>query len=314
MDAPAPSGRGLWPEMPTLFLHLNQPESTMDRLIIPNVYSGTFQHEPLPDATRYIRLLEVLDDNYSKTIKIRCRMTTWMMEDAPPYFAISYTWGDPESNSTSHVNGQALDIRTNCEFVLKQAYWYGPGRYYWVDAICIDQNNHEEKGTQVSIMGKIYQRASRVLACVGNHGDDSRFLFQRVQQSFAAWLSSDTRRRMIVDMAEEIAVIRRFLWAAVNFTQRSYFTRLWILQEQRLARHVTFLCGSESATKEIVRNLMSLALIYCKKMLVDVPKKSHRLATWMWKLFLLPVELHPVSKRHRLIKDREDARTMKKVF
>lgn len=284
----------------------------MARLIMPDVYSGTFQHEPLSDAARYIRLLEVLDDNYSKTIKIRCRMTTWLIEDVPPYFAVSYTWGDPESISTILINGQSLNIRTNCEFVLKQACWYKPGRYYWVDAICIDQNNHEEKGTQVSIMGKIYQRASRVLACVGDHGDDSRFLFQRVQQSLAAWLSSDARRRMIVDMAEEIAIIRRFLWAVVNFTQRSYFTRLWILQEQKLARHVTFLCGPDSAPKDIVRNMTSLALIYCKRRLLDVPKKSHRLATWLWKLLLLPAELYPVSKRHGLMTDREDARIMKK--
>ncbi|KAH8788136.1 heterokaryon incompatibility protein-domain-containing protein, partial [Diaporthe sp. PMI_573] len=132
-----------------------------------------FKHDALPDAANHIRLLEVLDDNYSETIKIRCRMATWPVDAMPSYHAISYTWGDLESNITILINDKTFRVRMNCEFALKQAYWYGKSCYYWVDAVCIDQGNLEEKGKQVAMMGMIYKSADHVLACVGDHADDS---------------------------------------------------------------------------------------------------------------------------------------------
>lgn len=119
-------------------------------------FENVFTHEPLPDAANYIRLLEVLDDDYSETIKVRCELTKWPIDSVPSYRAISYTWGDPESNTFILMNDKTLLVRTNCEFALKQAYWYKKKRskwprkrwYYWVDAICIDQTNLGEKGSQ----------------------------------------------------------------------------------------------------------------------------------------------------------------------
>lgn len=91
----------------------------------------SFTHESLPDAAKYIRLVEVLDDNYSRTIKVRCRLTTWPIDSVPSYHAISYTWGDPESNTFIILNDEALEVRTNCEFALKQAYWYWKKQLLW---------------------------------------------------------------------------------------------------------------------------------------------------------------------------------------
>ncbi|KAH8760415.1 heterokaryon incompatibility protein-domain-containing protein [Diaporthe sp. PMI_573] len=142
----------------------------------------SFKYNTLSDAAGYIRLLEVLDDDYSENIKVRCRISTWLVDNAPSYYAISYTWGDPEPESTILVNGQVFRVRANCEFVLKQAYWYNKTYYYWIDAICINQENLEGKSMQVSIMGSIYRKAARVLACVGDHGDDSTFLVHKLKQ------------------------------------------------------------------------------------------------------------------------------------
>lgn len=125
-----------------------------------------------------MRLLEVLDENHSDSIEVCCRMTTWQTDSTPPYHAISYTWGDPDSNTTILINDQPFSVRKNCEFALKQARWHGKSRYYWVDAICIDQGNLNEKSKQVEMMGRIYKRAEHVLAYVGDHIEDSLFLFE----------------------------------------------------------------------------------------------------------------------------------------
>lgn len=38
---------------------------------------------------------------------------------------------------------------------------------YWVDAVCIDQNNIDEKATQILLMYQIYSRAECVLIWLG---------------------------------------------------------------------------------------------------------------------------------------------------
>lgn len=282
----------------------------MDR-IIPRGETK-FKHDPLPDTARYIRLLQVLDNNYSMTIKIRCVMTTWSITNAPPYHAISYTWGDPRSNTNILVNNQAMSVRTNCEFVLKQAYSYQKGHYYWVDSICVNQEDGKEKGMQVSIMDSIYKKAAHMLACVGNHADDSRFLFQMLEQFSAAWINSSFWRSEVVDLARGVAGVRRFLWAAVHFTQRPYFTRLWVLQEQRHVKQTTFLCGPDSTTKESVRILVKVACEVCEGKLSRVSKDffvPHVRAIRL-KLGFLIHGSHSVPKQHCLIRNEKDAEVM----
>lgn len=240
--------------------------------------SGTsFTHQSLPDPAKYIRLVEVLGDNYSKNIKVRCRLTTWPIDSAPSYHAISYTWGDPESNTFIILNDEALEVRTNCEFALKQAYWYwkkrpywsrGPRLYYWIDSICIDQANLEEKGQQVSMMGSIYKRASHVLACIGDHSDDSLFFFRKFHglrrrlvparslsrdSSFHGCEGISTRFRLL----HRYSTINRFVLALARLAVRPYFTRLWILQELQNAQNATILCGRHLLRQDDAREVFT---------------------------------------------------------
>lgn len=238
----------------------------MDASISQSV--AAFHHDTLPDAARYMRLLEVLSDNHSEDIKVRCRITTWPIDNIPPYRAISYTWGDPESNTTILINDRAFRVRTNCEFVLKQAYWYEKTYYYWVDAICINQESLEEKSMQVSIMGSIYKRAAHVLACVGDHADDSAFLFHKLKQrafterlfrTNSLALSSTLSLRF--QLGNKFSTTVRFLQAVAPFIERPYFTRLWILQELRNAKEATFLCGSDAIPRRAIFD-MTEGIIY----------------------------------------------------
>lgn len=259
---------------------------------------STFTHEPLPDPARYIRLLEVLNDEYSKTIKVQCKLTTWPIGSAPPYHAISYTWGDPNSNAFILMNDETLQVRTNCEFALKQAYWYkrsqsywyrkrrsrwfeesrpewySESRYYWLDAICIDQTNLGEKSKQVAMMGSIYKNASHVLACIGDHADDSQFFFQTLYGPMHHVVQARTMFRPASDdvfgqqiqnrgislkfrLLHRYTTTHRFVLALARLATRPYFTRMWILQELQHAQHITILCGQYVLPKEDAIHLFS---------------------------------------------------------
>ncbi|KUI54488.1 Heterokaryon incompatibility protein 6, OR allele [Cytospora mali] len=207
-----------------------------------------------PDNTTFIRLLEVLDVNESDAVSLKCQLTTWPIQEMPSYHAISYTWGDPNLTATIILNGQRLEVRQNCEYVLKQAHWHGGSRYHWVDAICIDQNNPEEKAKQVAMMGYIYQRAAHVLACVGPHAEDSDLIYDTV----AKLVINDEIEAECASMWEKVSDKRRLSLAMVAFSKRQYFSRLWVLQELFHAPVVSFLCGKSHMRCEILYALFHI--------------------------------------------------------
>ncbi|KAH7388833.1 heterokaryon incompatibility protein-domain-containing protein, partial [Pyrenochaeta sp. MPI-SDFR-AT-0127] len=124
-----------------------------------------FQHEPLPDSTSHIRLLEIL--RVDSEDRIVCRLTAWPINDAPKYYALSYTWGESNSSSLVIINEGVFAAGANCIYALQQAYASEASEFFWVDALCIDQKSTQEKNHQVAMMGQIYARAVHVFACVG---------------------------------------------------------------------------------------------------------------------------------------------------
>lgn len=274
----------------------------------PAASNNEFTHETLPDPAKYMRLLEVLDDNYSKATKVRCRLTTWPVESMPPYHAVSYTWGDPKSNTFILMNDRTLEVRTNCEFALKQVYWYRKSqsflyrerqahlyretrsewytksRYFWVDALCIDQSNDEEKSKQVAMMGSIYKNASHVLSCIGDHADDSLFFFESLY-GLAHYVvrPKDVLRYNRYDgvgisvrfrLLHRHSSIHRFALALARLAVRPYFTRIWILQELQLAQQLTILCGRHVLTKKDALYLFGGLLVDLKRLAEDKETQS----------------------------------------
>lgn len=226
-----------------------------------------FQHNPLPDAKTHIRLLKVVSVGDSRPNPVHCELATFPIAEAPPYRAISYTWGDPTSLTSILLNGQPMVVRVNCEYALRQASQHDGDetgdRFLWIDSICINQHDNE-KGAQVAIMGDIFKTASRVLACVGAHKDDSEFLYQflrgkraRIQKFIdsgppcyedGSFVESSWRFRMeafVWRWRHSRSFLRRLSEAVAKFLARPYFRRVWIYQELFLGRHINIYCGDE---------------------------------------------------------------------
>ncbi|KAF9763118.1 hypothetical protein IL306_003236 [Fusarium sp. DS 682] len=97
------------------------------------------------------------------------------------FYAISYTWGDSGFTEKTSINGQVMAVTKNCHYALTQVndrYPSSPGNpvYIWIDSICINQDDNDEKSYQVAMMGDIYTKAFKVLACIGPHEDNSEML------------------------------------------------------------------------------------------------------------------------------------------
>jgi hypothetical protein len=240
----------------------------------------SFTHDPLPDSKTHIRLIKLLQGNFGQ--HVTCELSTWALDEAPEYCAISYTWGDPALSANITVNGQSMLVRRNCEYVLQQTFSKmkaGP-RYVWADAISIAQSDKQEKGHQVSLMGQIYDRAVRVFACVGPHSDDSEYLFSmcRHKKVLLKDIFDKLKSSSVYELEwSHLFIIRHYdrlalrsYWAMtpsaryrltkafLAFITRAYFTRVWVLQELHMGHHIVFCCGPDTLLPDQVSALSQL--------------------------------------------------------
>ena len=130
---------------------------------------------PLPPGNNRIRLLRLMP-NRIETADIKCELFHYSLEpdnSTHLYDALSYVWGNPNETVDIVVNEHVLGVTKNLHAALVQLRDHSLERIIWIDALCIDQDNDEEKMQQIHFMARIYGQANRVIVWLGNAEDDS---------------------------------------------------------------------------------------------------------------------------------------------
>ena len=217
--------------------------------------SRSHHYTPLRDPSSQIRFLEVDCETSGPDDLIKCRLATWDVETAPPYHAISYTWGPEELTETILLDDGPAVVRKNCADVLRQLLYFKSCLYYWLDALCIDQTNVIEKNAQVAMMGSFFSKAEHVLVCIGQEDDDGEYALQAIRDqrryggSPPSGERSDTDHRPVIVKKDPNGKIPpdvnlpRFTLSLAALSRRPYFERVWVVQEIYLAREASVCCG-----------------------------------------------------------------------
>lgn len=79
------------------------------------------------------------------------------------YDALSYVWGCGEKVQALSTSHGSLPITENLYVALLSLRDRSFPRIIWVDAVCINQDDTDERSQQVQYMAEIYARASRVI-------------------------------------------------------------------------------------------------------------------------------------------------------
>ena len=88
-------------------------------------------------------------------------------------------------------------------------------RIIWIDAICINQEDNDEKGQQVQSMAKIYAKASRVIVWLGRAAGDSDQALEVIRKA-----AEEQRTRSAVDITYQQAIF--------TLLERPWFQRIWV--------------------------------------------------------------------------------------
>ena len=137
----------------------------------------------------------------------------------------------------------------------------------WADAICINQEDPDERNHQVKFMGDIFRRASLVLGYVCEPSQGVRVATEVIKTVCEAVARAESES---VENWEELCPslwetsnnhqIFNSVWKNVIYLSRMpYWTRLWILQEVVLGREVTFIIGMTFISFE---NLMTFCFCF----------------------------------------------------
>lgn len=84
---------------------------------------------------------------------------------------ISYAWGDAAQGEFILLDGGFVDVPRNTYHALRAINMQNESRTVWIDAICINQQDLDERTSQVAKMSAIYRNGQRNLLYLGEGGE-----------------------------------------------------------------------------------------------------------------------------------------------
>lgn len=253
---------------------------------------GPYRYQPLPGPTS-IRLLKIIGKDESGRLHVSLKVIhledspfyyalsyTWGNPHAngvdftEHFNAVAEQYSASRSipilceGKTIHVQKNLLDVLHGLEdaHIARQEQERGQGPvssspsslqpefYIWIDAICINQDDFEERAIQVKLMDEVYRKASKTIVWLGSEDQWSTNAAKVVSRIGAYPRDSFMKSGVIPFRNQDSVVYERCNLAYTSWMdwcslaallKRQWFSRLWIIQETILSRHLILLCGKQ---------------------------------------------------------------------
>lgn len=195
--------------------------------------SDRYEYKPLdPD---HIRLLHILPESTVNDIRGQLVDYSPDLSKRNRFAALSYCWGDPTPVATITIDGKPFDVAHNLYDFLQNRFLHGShelshdpesrlsGRGLWVDAICINQADNEEKSSQVQGMWRVYSCADLVIAWLGKEKAFTAQAFRTLKSLYdgPAVTSGYTAVELLMKDFTNVSLL----------CEEPYFSRMWVVQE-----------------------------------------------------------------------------------
>ena len=159
-------------------------------------------------------------------------------ESRKQYEALSYVWGNIRDSDAILVNGHTVFVTKSLEIALRHLRYPEKPRTLWIDYVCINQKDVLERSQQVAQMGLIYEQAKSVLIWLGPATLDSG-----VGMEILRYFATEKRPRSCpVWQTYPQSLVYQGLQDVMT---RSWFERMWVVQEIGRSQHAMLLCGRD---------------------------------------------------------------------
>jgi hypothetical protein len=192
-----------------------------------------------------IRLLQVEPASESTNISLKCTLSTYDLSAAPPFAALSYTWGPShpdidklrltQSSNTCHIECDGKEGRVGenlYDFLSLCAHdaSHGLQGHLWIDALSINQGDIQERCEQVKLMSRIYQTAIKVIVWLGAE-DQSTAKAADLMNGFLRLSDLEQKNLHPTDVRVDHpdGLLNLGSWQALaQFFRREWFNRAWM--------------------------------------------------------------------------------------
>ncbi|XDG01820.1 hypothetical protein ABKA04_001435 [Annulohypoxylon sp. FPYF3050] len=234
-----------------------------------------------------IRILYLLPQNHDGEdgdihcylVRLDLEATNAMGYEKYPFMALSYVWGAVTPRKKIWVNGKSMEVNPGLFEALTHIRKAMAPVPLWIDAICINQQDIEERSREVRKMKKIYEECQVVLYWLGVAETDARYvtingeLDGSVAMVFAEF-------GMVYDQVcaqEEVSDLTAHqVWNSLYFQKKHlikddfnlclstllenpFWRRAWITQEFALAKNGFFMWGPYIFNMKIMEELPRIA-------------------------------------------------------
>jgi hypothetical protein len=186
---------------------------------------------------------------------LRCQLIHVRISEAPAYEAISYCWGNAPPTKTVIVNGRPMEVLDSVYEVLHYRHSFRQARLLWIDSVCINQDNELEKEEQIQLMRTIFSRAISVIAWLGDmeHAFVARDFLHTLHAKNGIF--GQTTEQLFNEYNHSVDIGWKNL--GILFS-KSWFTRIWIVQEIALAKNIQLVFGDASIDWEKFAGVLPL--------------------------------------------------------
>lgn len=233
-----------------------------------------YRYVPLDRTRNSIRLLHFKNQSSlaSPTTRIesstaaetvQCVLETYDLDHCIPFTALSYAWGQTWPPKHVLVNCKLMPVGENLHSAMsvlrhksQVQFTEDPEREadliqhrFWIDAICINQDDDDERSHQVSLMARIFSEAKCVIAWLGPSSIDSFLGIRTIATGQTAQHTTDDIRNVHMSQSDQEHILRdayredkKAQKAVIKLLNRSYWGRMWVVQEFLLPQNLMILC------------------------------------------------------------------------
>jgi hypothetical protein len=228
-----------------------------DEMETPRIYSESLGTESLRLATITI--------NSDEVPSITLKAFEFSSPTRPEFYALSYTWnppyaGDPlryteEDMRDILLNGSKFSVMPNLYDAFFQLHRSCPEMSFWIDALCINQSDLQERKFQVGIMDQIFGGASRVIVWLGKPTPKIELGLKTVERLAPVGLAVSKRliREQKYHHTHSLEEMKDAYGleplsfdeadALITLFESRWLARQWVIQEVALAKEIDVVCN-----------------------------------------------------------------------
>ncbi|KAF1963002.1 hypothetical protein CC80DRAFT_434374 [Byssothecium circinans] len=232
------------------------------------ISSNPYREGVNSSSIRLLRISTSRDGGFSGFLKV------FPLADAPPFYSASYTWGkNTPSNTTIRLRAGSLPVLPSLVPFLRMVTEhvdFSDRDWWWIDSLCINLADSQEREKQVRIMADIYKKSKRTIIWLGEEQEEGSSCAGAIE--FMLYLSTLS---LAFDYHQNLRQILRGPnfsqeWAAVgNMLARPWWSRVWTLQEFILPREAKICCGSHNISRGKFKSAM-YSIFLCSKLAHDI--------------------------------------------